>query len=188
MRIQCNQCRSRLWGTVLVTLVLCACFLGSCSTKMGYYCPKPAVAKGAAKGLVVSQPVRITNAQVSKEEHTLDFRSIIVNYQEFTQALVDAVKVELASHVAADTDTTAKMLHISVTNVEMPPPGATFSAYIHVDVKTGDGKLKRLLTNRSSYASPFNMGTVPTKPLNAAFRDMVEKILHDKAILAYLNE
>ena len=180
--------RIRLMNGLLgIALLSCMCLLGSCASKIGPYCPPSTLARGAAKGVVTPHAVAIVNAQDSTEEHTLEFRGIVVNYQEVTQSLVDALKAELSANGVTVADAAEKTLSISVTQITMPQPDTVFSAYLHVEVKTGDGQLKKLMTRRSSYASPFNMSTVPKKPLNAAFRDMVKKILTTKAIQEYLG-
>ena len=79
----------------VVLLVLCMLFLTSCSG-VGRYSPAPTMAAGVAKNIKFSKPVAVVNAQDSQEEHILGFQGIVVNYHEFTQSVVDALKAELA--------------------------------------------------------------------------------------------
>lgn len=174
-------------GCRLIVLLVGSLFISSCTSNVGNYCPKPKLAKGAAPGVTFTNPVCIINAQESTEEHDLKFMGIVVNYHEFTQALVDALTAELTKNGSSVIDGAEKALYVSVRKVEIPPIAMTYKAYIDVDIKMGDGALVRLSTDRSSYASPFNVSTAPTKPLDAAFRDMVKEILSNEQIQTYVN-
>lgn len=167
-------------------MVLCALFLSSCSG-VGRYSPKPSIAKGVVQNASFSKAVAVVNAQDSTEEHALGFRGIIVDYHEFTQSVVDALKAELENNGATVRDGAEKRLSVTVTQVDMKPGPMVFRGAIEADVKTGDGHTERFRATRASYASGWNAGTNPTKPLNSSFEDLVKSILENDKIQAYIE-
>lgn len=155
---------------------------------VGKYTPDPGLAKGAVQGIALSHPVAVLNDQAKTKSHTLPVRDIVVDYASFTQSLVEALKQELTRNGVSVQESASKRLYIAVTHVKMPPPVFYFAAHIYVRVKTGDGQVEKLKVTKSSYASQFNIDLAPTRPLDAAFKDMVRKILTNPEILEYLAQ
>ncbi len=190
MRIKsiCAPCflpnQTKIQGVVLIAF--CMLFLSSCSG-VGRYSPKPTIAAGVAKNIRFSKAVAVVNAQDSQEEHILGFQGIVVNYHEFTQSVVDGLKAELAAGGTPVRDDAEKLLYVTVTKVSMMPGAMTFRGTIDAMVKTGDGHTERFSATRASYASGWNVSTGPTKPLDAAFKDLVKSILEKAALQEYIE-
>lgn len=161
-------------------------FLSSCAA-VGKYNPDPKIATGSVKGINVTNSVKISNFQPSSEEHPLNFRGIIVNYNAFTQSLVEALRVEYERNNVIVTDSTDRELQVMVTKIGMDQ-AFNFRAYIFAEVKYGDGSVEFFDITRASYASPFMVNNFPTKPLNAAFKDLVVEIINNKNIQDYINK
>lgn len=161
-------------------------FLSSCAS-VGKYTPKPDLGIGVTKNLNMAQSVDVISTQMDSTQRDLNFKNIIVDYHQFSLSLVRAIKMELKRNGVTLSPNPEKKLYIQVTKIEIPTPGINFRANIEASVKTGDGQDVFFKTTRASYASPFNMNTFPTKPLDAAFREMVKNILSDKRISDYLR-
>ena len=168
---------------VLIMLLTIGC------SPVGNYTPDPLMAKGLAKNINITKPVKISNNQPYDQKDLLAFRGISVNYNTFTQSLVDALNMELNKNKLIENDSANKHLQVAVTNVEMAfgSGAANFRATIDAEVKMGNGQIKQYHSSRASYASGFNIGTAPTKPLNAAFYDLVKYIVEDPVIQEYIN-
>lgn len=162
-------------------------FLSSCAP-VGKYNPDPIIATGLAKGINVTNAVKIINSQSSTKEHSLDFRGIIVNYNEFTQSLVEALKIEYERNNVIISDSTERELQVAVTKIEMYRGSMTFRANIFAEVKYGNRAIEKLDVTRASYGSPLMVNHFPTKPLNAAFKELVKKIIINKNIQDYINK
>lgn len=171
----------RLWLVFLPAVTLCA----SCA--IGPYSPEPNLAAGVTRNVAITKPVAILSDQTSEEPIHLPRRKIVVDRKSFTESLVAAIKMELASNNVAVTESADKKLLVSVTNIRMFRDGATLRAEIDAEVKTGSGELEKFVTSRASYGSDFNRDIAPTRPIDSAFRDLVQKILTSKNILQYLN-
>lgn len=172
-----------------VLTVLAMLFISGCSA-VGNYTPNPLKAKGLAKNITITKPVVISNNQTSDQENSLDFRGISINYNTFTQSLVDALNMELNKNRVVSKDSTDKVLHVSVTNVKQSfiAGGFSYGADIDAEVKMGQGRTKKYQGSRASYASNGNIWFAPTRPLASAFRDLVEKIVTDPEIHEYINK
>ena len=168
--------------------VLTLLFISGCSG-VGNYTPNPLKARGVAKNVNVSNPVVINNAQASNQDHLMGFRGISINYNTFTQSVVEALNMELNNNMPITNNDTSKQLHITVTNVTIgfAAAGMNYRAHIEAQVKTGQGQTKHYQTTRASYASGLNVSTAPTRPLNSAFRDLVKQIAEDPDIQQYIN-
>lgn len=97
-----------------------------------------------------------------------------------------SISGELKRHGVALNESAEKKLYIKVTNVEMFH-SMTYRADIKAVVRTGAGDEKIFKASRASYGSAFMVGTFPTKPLDAAFQDLVKDILTHPVISAYLS-
>ena len=174
-------------GKISLTLSL-PILLAACAD-VGPYRPDPTSAtvaiekKFAAKG-----ELRIINAQPSEVTHELTIRGIVVNYKDFTQALVEALKIEFQKQGVTLADNAGKKLLVKVNRVYMEPRGVNFRGHIFSDITMGDGTTESFHTTRASFASAFMLQNFPTKPLNEAFKDMVGIILNSSKIRAYLEE
>ena len=175
--------RSYAWR---VLVLISGLFLFSSCSSVGRYAPDPSSAKGVAGNLSFSNSVAVVNAQDSRELHSLDFRGIVVDYHEFTQSIVDALKAELGRNGVSVQDEASKTLRVAVRQVTMMPGPATYRGTIVAKVETGDGHAENFHATRASYASGWNVGTSPTKPLDAAFRDLINDILANKVFQDYL--
>lgn len=180
-----KRCKS-VRAFIYFNLVCCLLFFSSCRSSVGLYNPDPLTAKGVTKDISFSNTVSIINDQSSTQRHLLDFRGIEVNYNEFTQSLVDALCLELKRHGVALNESAEKKLYLKVTEVEMFL-SMTYRADIKAIVRTGDGNEKIFRASRASYGSPFMVSTFPTKPLDAAFKDLVKDILTHPVITTYLS-
>lgn len=181
-------------------------FLSSCASPVGKYSPDPIMittpeandsdddseefepvkSKTVIK-VNISNPVKISNAQPSTREQPLDFRGIIVNYKEFTQSMVEALTLEYKKNNVTVNDSSEKELHVKVTEIDMYMAGFTYRANISVEIKYGNGSTESFEATRGSYGSPLMINHFPTKPLDAAFKDIVTKIIHNKKIQDYIN-
>jgi len=170
----------------IIVISLTLTLMISCAS-VGKYTPKPSLAQGVAGVLNISHSVDVISTQLDSTERDLKFKNIIVNYYRFSQSLANALKMELKNNGVLLSRNPQKKLFIRVSKVEIPKPDINFRAFIEVYVKTGEGQEIFFKTTRASYASPFNKNTFPTKPLDAAFRDMVKKILMNKKIIDYLK-
>ena len=171
-----------------ISLFFCGCFLIfillSCgTTQIGRYNPDPALAKGVLENVSFSNDVAIINDQPSTEDHLIRFQEVIVNYNKFTQSVVDALKMELEKNGIRVKDSSEKQLHVKVTGVDLQFRPPNFRAYIDVEVRTGKGHIEFLENTRASYAGAAN----PTKPLDAAFKDLVGNIMTNKQIQEYIR-
>jgi len=176
----------RAESRLILGMIACIFLLPSCS-RVGKLEIDPSIAKGMAENLSFSGTLAIVNAQDSVEERDLNFRGITVDYHGFTQSIVDALKVEFESNGATLRDEAEKTLYVTATNVSMKPGPATFRGAINATVKTADGHTEKFYATRASYASGWNVGTNPTKPLNAAFKDLIKSIAENQAIREYLE-
>ena len=179
------RCKS-VGAFMYFNLVCCLLFLCSCSSSVGPYNPDPLIAKGVTKNSSFSNTVSIINDQSSTQRHLLDFRGIEVNYNEFTQSLVDALCLELKRHGVILKESAEKKLYLKVTEVEMFL-SMTYRADIKAIVRTGVGNEQIFRASRASYGSPFMVSTFPTKPLDSAFKDLVKDILAHPVITTYLS-
>jgi hypothetical protein len=170
-----------LGGLALIGCLLC---LASCSS--GRYTPKPSRAEGVVQKVSCPNAVAVVNGQSDGAEYKLEFGRYAVQYQEFTQAVVDALQAELERHGVTVQDGGTKTLRVTVTKVTMMPSGVTYRATIEAIVETGDGKGARFQPSRGSYASGFNLMFTPMKPMDASFRDLVGAILENDVIKEYL--
>lgn len=176
--------RFRIWS--YAASVCCIVYLFGC-TAVGFYNPNPKIAAGVKSIEKSSVSVCLINDQPNSDRHLLDFQKIEVDYNAFTQSLVDAMKAEFERCGAKVSTDSEKKLYIKVALVQMANLGAVYRAKIKAYVKTGDGDQKMFLSSRASYASPFNMATAPTRPLDAAFKDLVVKIMSDPTLQAYFR-
>ncbi len=162
-------------------------FLSSCAS-IGMYNPNPRIARGVITEISVANGVKISNAQPSSEEHLLVIRGIKVNYNTFTQSLVEALKLEYQRNNVKVSDSNQKELQVSITKIELYPAVATFRAKIFAEVKYGNGSIEKFYNTRATYGSLFTVTFFSKKPLNAAFKDLVVDIINNENIQAYLNE
>jgi len=164
----------------------CLFFLTSCS--VGNYTPDAAIAKGVGKNLeAFPGSVAIENAQESRLEQHLGFLNTVVNYHDFTQSVVDALKNELQAKGTTVAPDANKKLSVQVVEVSYFQEAVTYRAVIKANVQTGAGDIHRFESSRASYASGANMTFAAKKPLDAAFKDLVSNILKDTSIQAYLK-
>ena len=169
---------------IFLILVLSACGMPS----IGRYNPDPSTAKGVVKDIAFSHNITIINNQPSTDDHTLRFGETIVNYNAFTQSIVDALKMELTRNGITVNDSSQKKLYVKVTNVDYQLRTPNYRAYIDVEVKTGNDHIEFIEVTRGSYSSPLNMSTAPTRPMDAAFEDIVRDIMNNKKIQDYLMD
>jgi hypothetical protein len=160
--------------------------LSSCSS-VGHYTPSAEIAAGVANDVVFTNQLKITNDQPSTDTHELHFRGVIVNYNEFTQSLVDSLKAEVTGSKGAISDTAGKELRVSVTRVTMVRGGFNYRARIFAEVRYGADGIEHFNVTRASYGSPFMVSNFPVKPLDAAFRNLVSEIIHNQIIQDYIN-
>lgn len=161
-------------------------FLSACAA-VGRYNPDPKIAIGSVKGITVTNAVKISNSQPSSEEHPLDFRGIVVDYNAFTESLVEALTMEYERNSVIVSNSTEKELQVMVTKIGMDQT-FNFRAYIFAEVKYGNESVEFFDITRASYGSPFMVNNFPTKPLNAAFKDLVVEIINNKNIQDYINK
>lgn len=171
----------------LLTGVFLILTLSACGTSpIGRYNPSPSLAQGAVNKVAFSNSIAIINDQPATDDHHIRFRKTIVNYNTFTQSIVDALKMELKRNSVPVDDSSEKKLYIKVTNVNFQLRSPSYRGYIDVEVKIGKDHTEFIEATRASYASPFNLDTAPTKPLDAAFKDIVRDILNNKKIQEYI--
>ncbi len=170
----------------VVLLASCTLFLSSCHG-YGRYIPNPGTAAGVAEGISFSQAVAVVNAQDSREEHALGFQGITVDHREVTQSVVDALRAELEHGGTRVRSEAEKVLYVTVTSVGMTPGPMAFRGTINAEVKTGNGHTESFSATRASYASGWNVSTGPTKPLDAAFRDLIKSMLENTALQEYIE-
>ncbi|MFH2057522.1 MAG: hypothetical protein ABIJ59_01305 [Pseudomonadota bacterium] len=170
--------------SLLLILVLSSCGMPS----IGRYNPDPSIAKGVVKDIAFSNTITIINDQPDSKDHTLRFGETIVNYNAFTQSIVDALKMELTRNGITINDSSQKKLYVKVTNVDYQLRAPNYRAYIDTEVKTGNDHIEFIEVTRGSYSSPLNMSTAPTRPMDAAFEDIVRDIMNNKKIQDYLMD
>ncbi len=168
--------------SIFLISVLSACGMPS----IGRYNPDPSLAKGVVKDIPFSQNITIINDQPATDDHTLRFGKTIVNYHTFTQSVVDALTMELKRNGITVNDSSEKKLYVKVTNVDYQLRAPNFRAYIDTEVKIENDHIEFIEVTRGSYSSPFNMSTAPTRPMDAAFGDIVRDIMNNKKIQDYL--
>ena len=168
-------------------LLILTVFLASCAA-VGNYNPDPKIAIGLVEGINVTNAIKINNLQPSSKEHLLNFRGIIVNYKTFTQALVTALEMEYKRNNVIVNDSTERELKVAVTKIEMSQGGMGFRAYIFAEVKFGNKSIEKFDVTRASYGSPLMINHFPTKPLDAAFKELVTEIINNKNIQDYINK
>lgn len=168
--------------TLLLTVFLSAC------ASIGNYNPDPQIANGVLTVVNVKNAIKISNTQPSTEEHELEFRGIIVNYNQFTQSLVEALKMELERNAVTISETAGKELKVAVTKIEMYTTSFNFRAEIFAEVKLGSGDIEKFNVTRASYGSPLMMSQFPTRPLDVAFKDLVSEVINNGKVQKYLNE
>ncbi len=173
-------------SSALRGLVLLGCVLSLASCSGGRYTPKASLAEGLVRKVSCPSAVAVVNGQSDSVEHQLEFGRYAVQYQEFTQAVVDALKGEFERNGVTVQEGAAKTLRVTVTNITMMPSGMTYRATIEATVETGDGKGARFQPSRGSYASGFNLTFSPMKPMDASFRDLVAAIPENDVIKEYL--
>ena len=160
----------------------------SCGTiPIGRYNPDPALAQGVVEHVSFSSDVTIINDQPATDDHLIRFKEAVVNYNEFTQSLVDALRMELERNGIQVKDSSEKKLYVKVTKVDMQLRQPNFRAYIDAEVKTGEDHIEFFEVTRASYASPFNLDTGATRPLDSAFKDIVREIMENTQIQEYIN-
>ena len=160
--------------------------LSSCAA-VGRYNPDPKIAIGSVDIINVANTVKITNFQPSSKEHPLYFRGIAVDYNAFTQSLVEALKMEYERNNVMVSGSAERELQVMVTNIGMDQ-GFNFRALISAEVKCGEEFVEFFDVSRASYASLFMINHFPTKPLNAAFKDLVVEIINNKNIQGFINK
>ena len=171
-----------LLGTVVMLVFI------SCGTiPIGQYNPNPAMAKGVVKNVTFSRDIALINNQPSTEDHYILFRETIVNYNKFTQSIVDALTIELERNGLLVNESSEKKLYVKVTNVDFKLASSRYRGVIYAEVRTGNNQVEFFDTHRASYASPFNLDMFPTKPLDSAFKDIVREILENKQLNEYIN-
>lgn len=168
-------------------LIVFIIFLSSCAA-VGKYNPDPKIATGSVEGINITNTIKISNSQPSTIERTIKFRGIIVNYNTFTQSLVEALKMEYERNKVKVNNSADKELQVIVIDVSMYRGAWNYSGVITAEVKYGNGSIERFSAKRSSYASGFNIGSFPTKPLDSAFKDLVANIIKNENILNYINQ
>lgn len=181
------QCFHTKYSFVKIIVISFTLSLMISCASVGKYTPKPDLAQGVAGVLDISHSVDVISTQMDSTERDLKFKDIVVNYHRFSKSLVRAIKMELKRNGISLSPNPEKTLYVRVTKVDMPKPDVNYRVFIEAYVKTGAGQEIFFKTTRASYASPFNKNTFPTKPLDAAYREMVKKILTDKRILDYLK-
>lgn len=163
-------------------------FFVSCMASVGEYIPDPKMAQGVSGAWNAPTAVKLINVQSDSTQRVLKFKNIIVNYREFTQALIDAINMELIRNGVSTNGDNAKELRLAITEISMEEVSSNYRAKLTAKVETGGGDAHIYMTSRASYASPFNKNTFPTKPLDSAFRDMVQKILRSEMVTSYFSE
>lgn len=162
-------------------------FLSSCAA-VGKFKPNPKIARGLITGISVTNGVKISNSQLSSEEHLLEFRGVVVNYNTFTQSLVEALKMEYERNNVKVNDSNERELQVAVTKIEMYPGNVNFRAKISAEVKYGNGSIEKFNISRATFGSLLMVAFFPTKPLNKAFKDLVAEIINNKNIQDYINK
>ena len=117
----------------------------------------------------------------------LDFNNIEITYEEYSKSLVDALKSELIRSGAKVTSPADKTLKVAVKEVNLSLSTYTYNGLIVAEIEMGNGQVERFDVTRSSFGSGFNVDFFPTKPLDAAFVDVVEQVFADEKIRAYLS-
>ena len=168
-------------------LLVSAIVFSSCLA-VGEYKADPELARGLVNEISVSYPVSVTNDQPDSQQHPLGFRGITVNYHDLTRSLVEALKLEYRRNNVVVNDSSERVLRVAITRVGMFLDNGNFRAVLDAEVRCGDGSVKSFDATRASYGSPDMMALFPTKPLNAAFRDLVAKIMNDEDIQKYLGD
>lgn len=203
-----STCRKNVYVCFLILMV--TLFLSSCATPVGMYSPDPKIVTAAEpseqeesesaetdakstetapeRKIYITNPVKIVNSQSSAEERPLDFRGIIVNYKEFTQSLVEAIKLEYEKNNVTVSDSAEKVLNIKVTDVDMRFGAFNYRGTINAQIKGSDNLFQLFEASRASYGSGFMVSNYPTKPLDSAFKDIVVKIVYDEKIQDYINK
>jgi len=160
----------------------------SCSA-VGPYNPDPAKAVAETGGTINAKgTLAIVNAQTSAGLHELAMRGIQVSYKDFTESLAEALRIGFARKGVNVSAQGTKQIEVKVTSVSIGPDGFTYRGHIFADVTLGNGVMENFHTTRASYTSAFNVQNYPTKPLDAAFEDMVQAILGNAKVSAYLGE
>ena len=168
-------------GLLSIVLLLSAC------SAVGPHTPVLAVNSAEIPTFLVNGDVSVDNAQTDTTAVDLDFRGVIINLNESTQVLVDALSNELRSHAATTTATDGKTLSVSVTHIEMRRGFNVYSAKVKISVVLGSGESVAIETSRKSLASGYNLSSNPTKPLDVAMSDAVKEILTNPVVLSYLG-
>jgi hypothetical protein len=170
---------SLFFSGVFLIFVLLSC----ASAQIGRYNPDPALAKGVLENVSFSNDIAIINDQPSTEDHLIRFQEAVVNYNKFTQSVVDALKMELERNGIRVKDSSERQLYVKVTNVDLQLRLPNIRAYIDTEVRTGKGHIEFFEMTRASYSATLT----PTKPLDAAFKDLVGNIMTNKQIQEYIR-
>jgi len=173
--------RSLPWFTVMV-LMLAAC------SPVGPHTPVLTVRSDEVPVFPVTGSVSIDNVQADSAPVELGFRGIVVNLNESTQVLVDALLQELRSRGATVGAGGHKQLRVSVNHIDMVTGANVYRANIDISVTPGSADAVAIHATRASLLSGYNMQSNPTKPLDVAMSDAVMQILGDPRIQRYLGE
>jgi hypothetical protein len=152
--------------TITASLLLTAC--------VTTYNPDPLLAEGLGEGIVVKQPFKVVNALKPTADRRLFPTQKVVNYYNFTESLVQALRAEYKLEEASNTASSDKQLKISISNIEGFISGVSMRYIVLTEVEYGNQSVEY-------FEADDNL-------LDTVFKKIVTDIMNNKNINNYLNQ
>jgi hypothetical protein len=169
----------------LFLVALAGTALAGCGVVTVHHVPEPgSISSSKIPDLHGSQPLDIKNGQPASGEidiGTVGVGKVVGNLQQWTAAMVSAVKSQLSQRGATIVNDAPRFLSLSMKKAEIraiPIIGGATSTII-LTVTTADGFIADFEGSSSSIA--------PLSAINGAATDAVKKLLEDPTIGTYLR-
>ncbi len=138
------------------------------------YNPDPLLAEGLGKDIVVQKPFQVVNAQKPSEDRQLFPTRTIVNYFNFTESLVQALRTEYNLSNDNISSSSGKDLKVSISNIEGFISGVSMHYIVLAEVEYGNQSVEYFEAD--------------DKLLDTIFKKIVTDIVNNKNINNYLNQ
>jgi len=180
-----------------IIIVFVFVLLTACGT-IGKYNPEPVIANRVVREFKSSKVISVGNIQKDKTDHDLKYEGLIINYNEFTERVVNGLKSELSRMGVRITENEAnKELKIQVNAIAIRQSGyeghisrIVISGLLQAKIELGNGEKVNLeIVRASGYGGPFSSKSSRTKNvINACYKGLIKEIFEHKKIITYLNE
>lgn len=169
------------WSCVVGLMII---ILSSSGCQMTvHHVPKDlTIAPGSVPRLVLTSPIRLTNAQPRKEKiktETVGY-TLLVDYNEYTALFIDILRKEIERSGGSISPRSPKEIKVAITDVGLTNCMVNCFSSADATVKLGDGRVRGF--NAQSSGSPSDGDAIDKVMVKLAVT-----ILNDERVRSYLE-